>query len=152
MPSEMPATDALSSQPESPLSEPQLPSAVQSPSTSIESERGPASDSEKDDLSSPSVSDEDAEGSADEEYDLGPSVPARSSRSQSARSSSSPDPNSRKRKLSEEDMEEAILAHPELYGVRRSVGARRMLLYAHIADTTSQVRSRILPRRVVSIS
>lgn len=153
MPSDIPATDALSSQPESELSEPQLPSAIESPSTSVESDRESDPESDKDDLSSVSASDEDAEGSADDEYDLGPSATARSSRSpseqNSRQSSSSPESNSRKRKLSEDDIEEAIAAHPELYGVRRSVGAAETLTCDPIADTTSQVRSRIVPRRVV---
>ena len=148
----MPNTDGLSSQPESPLSEPQLPSAIQSPSTSVESERESEAESEKDDLSSASPSDEDAEGSADEEYDLGPSAAARSSHSASARSSSSPDPNSRKRKYSEDDMEEAIAKHPELYGVRRSVRAFPSHRRDPATDTASQVRSRIVPRRVVCTS
>ena len=127
MPSDMPHTDALSSQPESELSEPQIPSAIESPSTSVESDRESDAASEKDDMSSPSGSDEDAEGSADDEYDLGPSATARSSHSPSVRSSSSPDPQSRKRKYSEDDMEEAIANNPELYGVRRSVSSRAVL-------------------------
>jgi chromodomain-helicase-DNA-binding protein 1 len=153
MPSTTPAGEALSSQPESELSEPQLPSAIESPSTSVESDRQSQADSDKDDLSSVSPSDEDAEGSADEEYDLGPSAPARSSRSQSAHSSSSEGENSRKRKYSEDDIEEAIANNPELYGVRRSVSMVTALLYDPAADTTAlQVRSRIVPRRVVSVS
>ncbi|KIW01314.1 uncharacterized protein PV09_07350 [Verruconis gallopava] len=135
MPSDMPNTDAaLSSQPESELSEPQLPSAIESPSTSVESEAESDAANEKDAQSSQSGSDEDAEGSADDEYDLGPSATARSSHSPSSRPSSSPDPQSRKRKFSDEDMDEAIAANPELYGIRRSV------------------RSRIVPRRVVESS
>lgn len=152
MPSDLPNTDGLSSQPDSPLSEPQLPSAMDSPSTSVESPRESEAESEKDDLSSASASDEDAEGSADEEYDLGPSAPARSSRSASARSSSSPDPNSRKRKYSDDDMEAAMAENPELYGVRRSVRACLDPTRDPVTDNASQVRSRIVPRRVVSIS
>jgi chromodomain-helicase-DNA-binding protein 1 len=152
MPSDIPHTDGLSSQPESELSEPQLPSAIESPSTSVESEQESDANDEKDALSSPSGSDEDAEGSADEEYDLGPSATARSSRSLSARSSSSPDPQSRKRKLSDEDIEDAMAKHPELYGVRRSVSAEPFPIHVPVTDTALQVRSRIVPRRIVSFT
>jgi hypothetical protein len=135
MPSDVPNTDALSSQPESELSEPQLPSAIESPSTSVESEQESDAIDEKDVNSSVSGSDEDAEGSADDEYDLGPSATARSSHSPSTRSSSSPDRQSRKRKYSEDDLEEAIAHNPELYGVRRSVSAETHLVFVFAADS-----------------
>jgi hypothetical protein len=48
-------------------------------------------------------------------------------------------------------MEEAIANNPELYGVRRSVSKHSALVYDPATDTTApQVRSRIVPRRVVS--
>jgi chromodomain-helicase-DNA-binding protein 1 len=150
MPSDIPHIDAFSSQPESELSEPQLPSAIESPSTSVESEQESDAVSEKDAQSSGSGSDVDAEGSADDEYDLGPSATARSSHTPSTRSSSSPDRQSRKRKYNEEDLEDAIAQHPELYGVRRSVRVALNLVHDPVADVSLQVRSRIVPRRVVS--
>jgi chromodomain-helicase-DNA-binding protein 1 len=119
----MPTSDPLSPHPESDLSEPQAPSPINSSSPSIESDRESQDEDMKDADSSVSASDEDAEGSEDDEYDIGPSTNVRQPTSP-AGSSSSSDQGSRKRKLSEDDLEDAIAQHPELYGVRRSVSAK----------------------------
>jgi len=114
-------TDHISSHAESDLSDPQAPSPPDSSSTSIESEPQTPEEHVKDVDTPMSGSDEDAEGSDDEDYDLDATHRSPSIAIQDDRSSSTPEAHSRKRKLSNE-FEDEISRNPDLYGVRRSVG------------------------------
>jgi hypothetical protein len=113
-------TGPLSSHPESDLSDPQPPSPADSSPTSVESEP-PSADEDDEDVNTPiSGSDEDAEGSDDEDFDMDAVQRSRPVVIENDRLSSSPEGQSRKRKFSS-DIEGEMNKHPDLYGVRRSV-------------------------------
>jgi chromodomain-helicase-DNA-binding protein 1 len=112
--------DHLSSHLESDLSDPQPPSPADSSPTSVESEP-PSADEDDNDVQSPiSGSDEDAEGSDDEDFDMDAVQHSLPAAVENDRSSSTPEGHSRKRKFSSE-IEDQINQNPELYGFRRSV-------------------------------
>jgi hypothetical protein len=133
----------LSSHLESDLSDPQPASPADSSPTSVESEP-PSADEDEDDVNTPiSGSDEDAEGSDDEDFDMDAVQHSRPAVIENDRLSSSPEGQSRKRKFSS-DIEDEMNKHPDLYGVRRSVSASLPTgptVYADLPPRTVPVQS-----------
>jgi hypothetical protein len=116
----MATADRPSSHLGSDLSEDPQPLSPASSPSSVESE-APSADEDDNDVHTPiSGSDEDAEGSDDEDFDMDAVQHSRPVVIENDRSSSSPEAHSRKRKFSSE-IEDQMNKHPDLYGVRRSV-------------------------------